>query len=117
MICSKMDLVEGSERRLRRGHGVSAHTGAGLAELRSRLDSICFGDAAADVAFALNSRHLKAIAGARSSLLRAKDFAGSAPELLAVELREALDRLGEISGKITPDDVLGRIFSSFCIGK
>jgi tRNA modification GTPase len=37
--------------------------------------------------------------------------------LIAAELREALDALGAILGQITPDDVLGRIFSSFCIGK
>ena len=40
-----------------------------------------------------------------------------APELVAAALRAALDRLGEVSGAIPPDDVLGRLFSSFCIGK
>jgi tRNA modification GTPase len=40
-----------------------------------------------------------------------------APELVAAALRTALDRLGEVSGAIPPDDVLGRLFSSFCIGK
>ena len=39
------------------------------------------------------------------------------PELVAASLRTALDRLGEVSGAIPPDDVLGRLFSSFCIGK
>jgi tRNA modification GTPase len=38
-------------------------------------------------------------------------------ELIALELRDALDSLGRVLGQITPDDVLGRIFSSFCIGK
>jgi tRNA modification GTPase len=39
------------------------------------------------------------------------------PELAAAWLRTALDRLGEVSGAIPPDDVLGRIFARFCIGK
>jgi len=39
------------------------------------------------------------------------------PELLASELRQALDMLGRITGTISPDEVLGRIFSTFCIGK
>ncbi|MEI8196507.1 MAG: hypothetical protein WCI73_11410, partial [Phycisphaerae bacterium] len=39
------------------------------------------------------------------------------PELLASDLRHALDVLGQITGTISPDDILGRIFSSFCIGK
>jgi tRNA modification GTPase len=39
------------------------------------------------------------------------------PELVALELREALDALGEITGKTTPDEVLDRVFAKFCIGK
>ncbi|MBL4591346.1 MAG: 50S ribosome-binding GTPase, partial [Phycisphaerales bacterium] len=39
------------------------------------------------------------------------------PELVAVGLRDALDALGELAGEVTPDDVLGRVFATFCIGK
>ncbi len=39
------------------------------------------------------------------------------PELVAAELRLALDEIGQISGLISPDEVLGRIFSTFCVGK
>ena len=45
------------------------------------------------------------------------DSANRHPELLAAELRRALDLLGQITGTISPDEVLGRIFSQFCIGK
>ena len=41
----------------------------------------------------------------------------ASPEFLSIDLRDAIDALGEITGETTPDDVLGRIFSSFCIGK
>jgi tRNA modification GTPase len=44
-------------------------------------------------------------------------LAGRAPELVAADLRTALDRLGEVAGAIPPDDVLGRLFAGFCIGK
>ena len=42
---------------------------------------------------------------------------GRAPEFIAMDLREALEALGRVSGRISPDDLLGRIFSAFCIGK
>jgi tRNA modification GTPase len=56
---------------------------------------------------------LLAEAGAELAAARAE----AAPELVAARLRSALDRLGEVSGAIPPDEVLGRIFSRFCIGK
>ncbi|NUQ67170.1 MAG: tRNA uridine-5-carboxymethylaminomethyl(34) synthesis GTPase MnmE, partial [Phycisphaerales bacterium] len=40
-----------------------------------------------------------------------------APELVAAGLRRALDLVGELAGRLTPDEVLGRIFAGFCIGK
>jgi len=94
---------------------VSAKTGFGLEDLRHRLDALCFGQTPAGASLALNVRHLHAIAEARPALDRAKKL--DSPELLAMELRESLDALGGILGKVTPDDVLGRIFSGFCIGK
>jgi tRNA modification GTPase len=51
-------------------------------------------------------------------LNRARSIArNGAAELIALELREALDALGRVLGQVTPDDVLGRVFASFCIGK
>jgi tRNA modification GTPase len=94
---------------------VSAKTGFGLHSLRSRLDTLCFGESSTGASLALNLRHLHAIAEARAALTRASHL--DSPELLAIELRESLDALGAILGKITPDEVLGRIFSGFCIGK
>jgi tRNA modification GTPase len=95
--------------------GVSALTGEGVGDLRDRLDMLAFGDASAGSTLALTVRHLKCVEEARAALHRA-DISSEA-ELIALELREALDQLGEILGSITPDDVLGRIFSKFCIGK
>lgn len=104
------------------GLAVSALSGAGLAALKGaivqRLKAGAGGQG--EVQMTLNARHRTALAGARGALVSARDRAGAVrgqPELVAADLRMALDGLGEISGTISPDDVLGRIFSRFCIGK
>jgi tRNA modification GTPase len=69
-------------------------------------------------ALALNSRHVEAVQDARRALSLAADRVHDpSPELLAVELRDALDAAGRVLGSVTPDEILGRIFSTFCIGK
>lgn len=97
---------------------VSAVTGEGMDELRSRLDTLCFGDAASGASLALNVRHVRAIEDARAALRRTLDqLPWGRAEFLALELREALDALGAVLGRVTPDELLGRIFAGFCIGK
>lgn len=64
-------------------------------------------------------RHRQALVKARQSLGRFREtlVQGISPEFGAVELRDALDAVGEITGETTPDDILERIFTRFCIGK
>jgi tRNA modification GTPase len=95
---------------------VSAKTGQGMETLRNNLDSIAFGSDSAGAALALTSRHLHSLGEAVSALARARAVLDSL-ELLAAELRESLDCLGQILGVVSPDDILGKIFSKFCIGK
>lgn len=105
------------------GLAVSALTGVGLPQLRDRLDALAFGapDGAGGTAggtgLALNARHVTAIEEARAAIGRVQAGAEKTGELVALDLREALDALGSIVGQVTPDDVLGRIFGAFCIGK
>ena len=96
---------------------VSAVTGEGMDALRKRMDEIAFGGAGGSD-LALNARHLACISDARQALARAESLAPSAGvEFVALELREALNWLGDVLGQVAPDDVLGRIFATFCIGK
>lgn len=98
---------------------VSALTGQGLRALREQLDHLAFGSAVESPVLALNARHLRAIDDARAGLRRARGIAqsGGGGELTALELRDALDSMGRVLGQVTPDDVIGRIFATFCIGK
>jgi tRNA modification GTPase len=95
---------------------VSAKTGDGMDVLRAELDRVAFGADSAGTSLVLTSRHINAIEYATGALTRARDVGGSL-ELVAAELRAGLDALGGILGVVTPNDVLGRIFSTFCIGK
>jgi tRNA modification GTPase len=66
--------------------------------------------------FMARERHLRALKSAQTHLIQAHTVLYSA-ELFAEELRLAQHALGEITGKFTSDDLLGEIFSRFCIGK
>jgi len=93
-------------------------------EIASAVVSSARGASSASVAAVL-PRHraallgaLACLAGAESAVARDAPSRGpSRPEVVAGHLREALDALGELVGRITPDDVLGRVFATFCIGK
>jgi tRNA modification GTPase len=114
-IATKIDLGSSSEDRC--DLSISAVTGAGISELIDRLDRLAFGASTPSTTLALNARHVRAIHEARDALKRAAGAIESGAELIALELREALDALGSILGQVTPDDVLARVFSAFCIGK
>lgn len=97
---------------------VSARTGAGLELLRAHLKESLGFQPAGEGSFIARRRHLEALARAARHLAAAAERARARQgELVAEELRLAQDALGEITGAVTPDDLLGRIFSTFCIGK
>ncbi len=135
VVVSKIDLLHADERAVLQDAdraagraaplGVSASTGEGLAGLRAAL-----ADRLADTSqtvggstLVLTARQRDALASAGDSLRRAMELAATAScvadvaDLIAFELRDALDALGQITGRVTTDDLLGRIFADFCIGK
>lgn len=98
---------------------LSAKTGEGLELLRQHLKTTMGYEATTEGSFSARRRHLDAIERARESMLNGQTQLQlhAAGELLAEDLRLAQEYLSEITGRFTPDDLLGRIFSSFCIGK
>ncbi len=106
---------------------VSAQTGEGIEALKALL-AVRLADRAVSLtgqALVLQPRHEACLRGALASLEQALErLEGDRearqlrrPELIAQGLRTCLDRLGELGGVMTPDDVLGKVFSTFCIGK
>ena len=98
---------------------VSAATGAGFDLLREHLKACVGYQAAGAGTISARRRHLDALARAQQHLNEAyrQLTERHAGELMAEELRLAQQSLGEITGEFTSDDLLGRIFTSFCIGK
>lgn len=98
---------------------LSAQTGEGLDKLKQRLKSIMGFRNMPEGQFSARRRHLQALSSALLSLEHGKIQLRqhAAGELLAEDLRDAQNKLSEITGQFTPDDLLGKIFSSFCIGK
>ncbi|MGB6008399.1 tRNA uridine-5-carboxymethylaminomethyl(34) synthesis GTPase MnmE [Castellaniella sp.] len=99
---------------------VSARTGAGLDDLRARLLRIAGWTPGAESPWLARERHVQALEAAREHLLLAREHASHSDQVLdlfAEELRLAHESLCEITGQFTSDDLLGEIFSRFCIGK
>ena len=105
--------------------GISAKTGVGVEALREAMNEALGsrtqtvgGDAAI-----LTERQREAVVEASEALGRASELAAGADEtidcadVLAFELREALDALGAVTGEVTTEDLLSQVFAKFCIGK
>jgi tRNA modification GTPase len=98
---------------------LSAQTGEGVDALRRRIKHIAGYENQGEGAFTARRRHIKALERAAGHFAtgRVALEEARAGELLAEELRLSQRALGEIVGNVTADDLLGRIFSEFCIGK
>lgn len=99
--------------------GISAANGDGIDDLKQHLKEIMGFSETGEGGFTARRRHLDALERAKGFLDsgKAQLHGYAAGELLAEDLRQAQNALSEITGEFTPDDLLGRIFSSFCIGK
>jgi len=95
---------------------LSAHTGAGLEQLRAELQARLGADEAAP--FSARNRHIHALEQCRSALAEAeKALSLGHEELFAEHLRAAAASLGKVTGAIDVEEILGEIFAQFCIGK
>jgi tRNA modification GTPase len=116
-VLNKIDLVPGTAA-LRQADRVqvSAKTGAGLDALRAALLAAAGWHSAGESVFLARERHLRALEQARVHLAAAAAQEAQW-EFFAEELRLAQEALGAITGRVSADDLLGEIFSRFCIGK
>ena len=98
---------------------VSAKTGDGLKELEAEMGALLLGGGrvSPDQGLITRVHQRDSLRRAADALERLLQNYGASPEFLSIDLRDALDALGEITGETTPEDILARIFSSFCIGK
>ena len=97
---------------------VSSKTGDGLEELKKLLVKSSVGEFAADKAYLIEQRHYDALQRAAAALSSAKQNIGTLTlDLIRVDLQEAWQALGEITGETASEEIVGTIFEKFCVGK
>lgn len=121
LVLNKIDLGEHESWRGVKGVRISCLRDEGLAGLTEAIHDRVIGGGTAhrDWSVAINARHHSCLESAArfADAARAQLSGGASPELAAEELRAALDAVGDIVGRADHDEILGRIFSTFCIGK
>ncbi|WP_455200441.1 tRNA uridine-5-carboxymethylaminomethyl(34) synthesis GTPase MnmE [Kaarinaea lacus] len=122
IVYNKVDLLEkgGDLQSIDIKHlSISAKNGTGLQELKEYLKSCVGFQTVGDGSFMARRRHLVALDNALNHTLQGQQQLDTynAGELLAEELRQAQLQLAQITGEFSADDLLGKIFASFCIGK
>ena len=120
-VINKSDLTKASsENTSKEAILISAKTGAGLDALKREILEMVGWNGPQEGAILARRRHLDCIERASEHIARSEQFAANGNnslELFAEELFLAQNHLGQITGKLLPDDLLGKIFSQFCIGK
>ncbi|MEX0362608.1 MAG: tRNA uridine-5-carboxymethylaminomethyl(34) synthesis GTPase MnmE [Allomuricauda sp.] len=124
-ICNKVDLLTKAEQdQIQNSVSdllfLSAKDRKGVPELEQKLSSLVVSGAlSGDATIVSNSRHYDALLKALEEIQKVKEGMdmGLSSDLMAIDIRQALYHLGEITGSVTTDDLLGNIFSNFCIGK
>jgi tRNA modification GTPase len=121
VVLNKSDLGEHPDWANKEGIRVSCLDGRGFDELRAKVRVLAdLGEADwGEQSVAINARHRDRLMRAEEALARADQSlaANAEPEISALDLREAMECLGEIAGRIDTEEILGSIFSRFCIGK
>jgi tRNA modification GTPase len=121
-VNNKSDLLSNltPDHDERRPLFISAKTGQGIEDLKQKILELVGWGGSQEGVIVARRRHLDCLDRAASHLNQSQQFAADGNislELFAEELRLAQDQLGQITGKMLPDDLLGKIFSQFCIGK
>ena len=118
-VQNKIDLCKVKPKAMEHYIQISASTGEGVKQLRHQIRKIAGYENQGEGAFTARKRHIQSLKKAASHFYNGKTvfYEKNAGELLAEELRLSHQALGEIVGTVSSDDLLGHIFSDFCIGK
>ncbi|MGA8657993.1 MAG: tRNA uridine-5-carboxymethylaminomethyl(34) synthesis GTPase MnmE, partial [Chthoniobacterales bacterium] len=121
LVLNKTDLGMHADWESTKGVRFSCKLRTGIEELNQAIWNEVMGGSMAfqDLSIAISARHQACVREAKTMLLAGKDSLerGVSPEFISIELRSALDAIGEVVGKVDTEELLGRIFSEFCIGK
>ena len=97
---------------------VSAVSGEGLEKLKQLMQRAALPQGALNSAFIIEERHFEALTRAASALASAEEGIGVFPtDIVSVDIKEAWDVLGEITGETATEEIINTIFSKFCVGK
>ena len=119
-ILNKADLTEHPDWSDSPALRISCRTGQGRELLERAIEQLFLHrQTETDSLAAINLRHRHALQNALEAVLRAREAIteGISPEFVSVDLREALEGVGEITGRIDTEDILDHVFSTFCLGK
>ena len=120
-LVNKADLLDSAKTSINENALlISAKTGQGIEALRQKILELIGWSGTQEGSIVARRRHLECIERAAEHIERSEQFAANGNnslELFAEELSLAQNHLGQITGKLLPDDLLGKIFSQFCIGK
>jgi len=120
LVLNKRDLAEHADWTGTPAARISCKTGDGLDDLRSEIaNRIGAGNLQAESAAAINTRHRDCLRRALDSCQRAEEAItnGSTPDIYAIDIREALNAVGELIGTVEHEEILDSVFGQFCIGK
>lgn len=113
-------LHDKKKSKIKNKVSVSAKTGKGIEELEDLIQDMTLGGKVkASSVLVTNTRHRNSLVKAEENIDSALDFLskGATEDLISIDLRDALDALGEITGQTASEEILDQIFSQFCIGK
>lgn len=125
LIANKIDEVDEArltnlQNKYAKVHFISAKRGTGIEDLKKTLLSLSnAGNLGSNSIIVTNNRHYDALLKSLEAIQKVKEGMDIdiPSDLMAIDIREALFHLGEITGSVSTDDLLGNIFSNFCIGK
>jgi tRNA modification GTPase len=125
IVLNKSDLAKAKSAKLQKWEAlastniiaVSAKTGAGIDELLTAIYNVAGLSDLTESLVVTSQRHKSKMDKCLSHLRKVRKVSALPPEIISLELRQAADQIGEITGQIFTEDILDEIFSSFCIGK